>query len=132
MLKHIKICHNWNEFQTEFQRTSITQHKFLTLQMSTQNSSHWITYFFIDAWFLIMRRSFKYMLSRQTNSQQNQNLTKSIYPSESMHEHYKKKEFTKTRLNTGCCMNTTVIKLSIDKFPTIKGDSYVTERKINS
>lgn len=29
-------------------------------------------------------------------------------------------------------MNTTVIKLSIDKFPTIKGDSYVTERKINS
>lgn len=72
------------------------------------------------------------MLSRQTNSQQNQNLTKSIYPSESMNEHYKKEEFTKTRLNTGCCMNTTVIKLSIDKFPTIKGDSYVTKRKINS
>lgn len=29
-------------------------------------------------------------------------------------------------------MNITVTKLSIDKFPTIKGDSYVTERKINS
>lgn len=29
-------------------------------------------------------------------------------------------------------MNITVIKLSIDKFPTIKGDGYVTKRKINS
>lgn len=48
-----------------------------------------------------------------------------------MYEYYKKKEFIKIRLNIGCCMNITVIKFSIDKFFIIKGDSYVTERKIN-